>query len=514
MKNAGCRMKNSPKNHRLAACRPSAFSIRHSPFARGLLAGLAFACAAVAARAQPLLLDDAIRLALEKNPQIKVQAYGRSIARADLLTALGKFDPTLNFTRSYREDASLAASNVIVANLIKTDDYSLGLQGTTPWGLSYNLKGTAENQRYPQTGYTDNFLTFGGVEIRQPLLRNFGFGANLVGVRIAKADRGIADWQFRQTAIDTVTAVINAYSDLAYAQQALRIAQRSRELAAGLLDENEKRFKVGSVSESEVTQARARTASRDDAILSTEQGVRDAVNRLRALMGETEFPLNPATPLIDIAEVPDAPIDPAADLKRAYDTRPDYQAAKLGLLKRRANDAYARNQMLPQVDFVGGYGYSGLSEDFSTSRRQVRNHDNRSYSAGVVVSIPLTFAEERGRARSARLQLRQGEADLQRLEQDIAVAIAAAAGQIETTRKRVAANRAAYDLAKQALDAEIKKLRAGTSSTYVVLGLQQELIGAEYDLHSALSDQRRALAAYDRQLGRTLEVRHIALDKP
>lgn len=461
----------------------------------------------------PLSLDDAIRAALEKNPQVKVDAFGRSIARADLLTALGQFDPTLTFKRSYSEDASLAATNVIVADLIKTDDYSLSLGGTTPWGLSYSLAGSAENQRYPQNGYTNSFLTFGGLSITQPLLRNFGFGANLVSVRIARADRGIADWQFRQTAIDTVTNVIGAYSDLAYAQQALRIAQRSRELAAGLLAENEKRFKVGSVSESEVTQARARTASRDEAILVAEQSVRDAVNRLRALMGETVFPIDPATPLVDAAETADVTLHPAEELKRAYDDRPDYQAAKLGLLKRRANHAYARNQMLPQVDFVGSYGYSGLDEKFSVSRRQVRDHDNRSYSAGVVVSVPLTFAQERGKARSARLALRQGEADLLRLEQDIAVAVASAAGQIETTRKRVAANRAAYDFAKQALDAEIKKLRAGTSSTYVVLGLQQELVGAEYDLYAALADQRRAIAAYDRQLGRTLAVHHIEVDQ-
>ena len=192
----------------------------------------AFLAAAVfgltfAAGAQTLTLEDAIRAALEKNPQVKVDAFGRSIARADLLTALGKFDPSFTFERSYRENASLAASNVIVADLIKTDDYTLAFEGSTPLGRYYKLKGTAENQRYPQNGYTNSFLTFGGVEIKQPLLRGFGFGSNLVGVRIAKADRGIADWQFRQTAIDTVTNVIVAYSDLAYAQQALRIAQRS-----------------------------------------------------------------------------------------------------------------------------------------------------------------------------------------------------------------------------------------------------------------------------------------------
>lgn len=480
----------------------------------GILLGLIAAALTVAVRAETTLtLDDAIRLALERNAQIKVDAFGRSIARADLLTALGHFDPAITFRRSYREDSSLSPANVIVADLIKTDDYSLAFEGTTPWGLNYSLGGSAQNQRYPNDGYANNFLTFGGITVTQPLLKGFGFGANLVGVRIAKADRRIADWEFRQTAIDTVTNVITAYSDVAYAQQLLRIAQRSRDLAAGLLSENEKRFKVGSISESDVTQARARTATRDDFILVAEQGLRDATNRLRQLIGETSFAIEPEALAIQPVDPPDRmAVNPAEDLQKALNDRPDYQEAKLGLVKREATHSAARTQLLPQVDFVGSYGYSGLDRDFGASRRMVRDHDNRSYSAGVVVSVPLTFAEGRGRARSARLHLRQAEADLVRLQQEIALSIAQAAGQLDTTHRRVEANRAAYELAKQALDAELKKLRAGTSSTFVVLNLQGELISAENSFYNAVADQRRAYAAYDRELGRTLDVHHISLD--
>ncbi len=464
--------------------------------------------------ADTLTLDQAIRLALQNNPQIKVQAYGRSIARADWLTAVGQFDPALTFRRSYSESFGQLTTGSLVESLIKTDDYSLAFEGTTPWGMNYSIGGSSQNQRYPLS-YDPNFVTFGGVSITQPLLRGFGFGPNLLNVRIAKADRGIADWQFRQTAIDIVTAVIDSYSELIYAQQGLRIAQRSRELAAGLLAENQRRFQVGSMSENDVTQARARTAERDEGVLFAQQGVRDSVNRLRQLIGETRFPVDPGTlatePLGPPAEMT---VNLPEDLRRAYNDRPDYQAARLGLVKRRANDSAARNQLLPQVDFVGSYGYNGVDRNFAESRRMVANYDNRSYSAGLVVSVPLTFAEGRGRSRSARLQLRQAEADLSRLEQDIAVAIASAAGQLDTTRRRVAANHKAYEYSKQALDAELKKLRAGTSNTLFVLQLQGELAAVEAGLYRSIADERRAQAEYDRQLGRTLAVNHIELGKP
>ncbi|HRI82948.1 MAG TPA: TolC family protein, partial [Opitutaceae bacterium] len=100
--------------------------------------------------------------------------------------------------------------------------------------------------------------------------------------------------------------------------------------------------------------------------------------------------------------------------------------------------------------------------------------------------------------------VRQAEADLVRLEQDIAVAIAAAAGQLETTRERVAATRLAFELAQASLDAEEKRFKAGTSSTFFVLQ-QQELLAAAQNSHArAQADQRRAQANYDRETGVTL----------
>lgn len=496
--------------------RPS--SLRHScPSRRAIFAFLACAVALAStarAAAPALTLEEAIHLALEKNQQIKVESYGRSIARANLLTALGQFDPAVTFRRSYSEDGTPYSADPFIKQLVQNDSYSLALEGRSPWGMTYSLGAQAQNQRSTvnTTVFPQGFLSFAGLSVTQPLLRGFGFNAAYADVRIAKADRSISDWQFRQTAIDTVTHVVVAYSDLAFAQQQLRIAERSRNLAAGLLDENEKRYKVGSISESEVTQARARTANRAEAILYAEQGVADATNRLRQLIGEIDFPIDPETFALELIDPPDITVQPAQDLQTALELRPDYQAAKLGLVKNVTREKSARNRLLPEVDFVGSYGYAGLDTTFPGSRRMVADRENRSYSAGLVVSVPLTFAEGRGRLRSARLQARQAEADLLRLKQDIALSIAHAAGEIRTTRRRVVANHAAYDLAKQALDAELKKLRAGTSNSFFVLNLQEQLAGVESSLYNSLADQRRALAFYDQEIGRTLLVHHLTLD--
>ena len=466
-----------------------------------------------------LTLDDAVRLALANNQSLKVDAFSRAAARADLLAAYGAFDPAVNFGRSYGQTysasfASTGTAFIPITTFIQSDNYSLSLGGLTPWGLQYSIGGSSQNHRGPYNGFTDNFLTFGGLQITQPLLRGFGFSGSLanLGLRVAKASRTISEWQYRQTAIDTITNVVVAYSNLAAADASLRTAQRSRDLAAALVAENEKRFKVGSMSENDVISARARAAFREQGIIFAIQGVRNADNQLRLLFGEKAFSNEGPLLAIDSPPPQELTLNVAEDLKKSYELRPDFQQARFGVDKSRYNSAHARNQLLPQVDFVGSYGYSGLDQSFANSRSQVSDGDHRAYSAGVVVSIPLTFAQGRGNARAARLRLRHDEENLEFLKASIALSVTEAAGQVETTRKSVEAARAALKLAQQTLDAELKKLRAGAgTSTFVVLQYQDQLAQAETSYYQALADQRSAVALYDQQIGTTLERYHVTL---
>ena len=465
-----------------------------------------------------LTLDDAVRLALANNQSIKVDSFSRGAAKADLLAAYGAFDPALNFSRSYNQSSSASFTSTgtgftPITTFYQADNYSLGIGGLMPWGLLYSIGGTSQNQRGDYNAFTNNFMTFGGIQVTQPLLRGFGFSgssANL-NLRITKANRAISDWEYRQTVIDTVTNVVVAYSNLDAAHAALRTAQRSRDLAAGLVAENEKRFKVGSMSENDVTFARAYTASYERGIIVAAQMVRDADNQLRLLLGEKSFSNDGPLLGIDTLLPPDLTLNVAEDLKKSYERRPDYQQARFGVDKSRYNSAYARNQLLPQVDFFGSYGYDGLASTLAGSRRMVADQSNRAYSAGVNVSIPLTFSQGRGNARAARLRLRHDEENLELLKEQIALRVTQAANQVMMTRKSVEAAKLALDLYQKTADAELKKLRAGQSSTFNVVQDQTQLGQVETSYYQALADERNAVALYDREIGTTLARYHVTL---
>ncbi len=465
-----------------------------------------------------LTLSDAIQQALAKNYTIKVDRFSTPIARADLLAAWGTFDPVLSATYSYSEDGNPQPTdptgNRPPGTVVESDYYDLSLRGLTPWGLSYRFGASTQNRRVSTVGFLDNYYTFAGVEITQPLLRGFGFGANLVGVRLAAASRGISEWEYRATVMDVVTDVINAYHDLFFYQKNLEIAQRSRDLASGLVVENERRYRAGGLSEADVTAARARVATREEAILLAQRAVRDQENFLKQLITDErsitmiDRPLRIAPP----ESLPPITPEPALDFRRALDQRPDYQRARLLVRRTDLNRRYRRNQLLPRVDLVGSYGYNGLDEHFSVSRRQVTDREIRSYSLGAVVSVPLTMATERGNYRSAKLTHEQAMTALEQLEQAIVVAVGNAAGQINTAAQRVEATRRSRELEQQNLDAEVKKLRSGTGNTFFVLQQQEILANTEIRAFRALADYQKALAAYDRQLGDTLQRHRIRID--
>ena len=191
--------------------------------------------------------------------------------------------------------------------------------------------------------------------------------------------------------------------------------------------------------------------------------------------------------------------------------RPDYEAARLAIVENRATEASANNGLLPQVNFVGGYGFNGLAPTFAASRQMVTDQLNPTFSAGLTLTVPLTFAVARGTARAARLQRQQSEEQLRDLAATIALQVARAEGQVETTKKRVVADRAAFALEREALDAEEKKKRAGASTTLAVEQVQQQLALVEGNVSAALAAERQAMAVYYMQLGATLELHNIKL---
>lgn len=497
----------------------------------GVIVVVFLAASASAAETLDLTLQKAVELALAKNFRIKVEAFNPKIAAARQMSASGKFDPTLEASYTYsrnEQELRTLSTNIDQPTVVpggetpdlfaRTDgsEYDTSIAGLTPWGLTYDfgpsLNIDGDSRRDP--GYT-RYNTFFGLSLTQPLLKNFGTDVNLADIRIARANRAISQWQLRQQVIDIVTETINVYSELYFAEENVKVEKRSRELAAQLVADNSKRAEIGVMSPLDVMQARSDYAAREERVIVAERAVYDNQNFLKALVTdeisrllETRLAIVP--PTLPNTEEPDR----RRDYARAFELRPDYRQALLDIQKRNITVVFTRNQALPRLDLVGSFGVNGIDTELASSFNRATGNGNRNlaWDAGAVFSVPLPNRTGMGNLDVSKLEALRALVDLKRLEQAILVEADNAAGQIDTTRKRIEATRVAREFAQLTLDAAQARLASGTSTTFEVLQFQRDLAAAEVNEFRARADFIQAVAEYARRTGSTLERNRIILD--
>lgn len=469
----------------------------------------------------------AIQLALEKNFQIQVEQFSPQIAKARQLSESGRFDPraeaSYTYSQNRRDLRSLdpgfdsGISDTPGADRFADssgNEFDTTINGLTPWGLDYDFGATLTRNTNSRSTFDESYDSFVGVTINQPLLRNFGTDVNLAQIRIARADQAISTWAVEARVIDVVTETILIYNDLYFSIRNLEVERRSRELAAQTLRDNQKRAEIGVMSPLDVLQAQSDVASREERVLVAERAVADNENFLKQLVTDEVTSILQTD--VVIAPPPfdfQVQFDEARDLRLAFDRRPDYRQALLEIQKRNINVVFTKNQALPRLDLVGSLGLNGISDDLASSLSNVTGPSNLAATAGAIFSVPIPNRTGRGNIQISQLEVARALVDLKRLEQTIFIEADNAAGQIDTTRKRIDATRVAREFSARTLEAAQVRLTSGTATTFEVLQFQRDLAQAEINEVRALTDHQKAIAEYARRTGRTLEANRILMDQ-
>jgi outer membrane protein TolC len=491
------------------------------------VSALALWLAASAARgaatnqAKFLTLRECVERALENNLEIRAERINPTIGTWGVVGAQGVYDPVLSGSvknqgtttwLSASNSASLGLTNI--ASTTRQKDLRLGadLSGKLPTGATYDF--SASDTHSWGDGFVSQFSGDGGVTLTQPLLKDFGFGVNAATIRIARESKTIAVQNFVQLVMSKLSAVSTAYYELIFAIENHKTAVENRALAQQLLDQNRKREQVGTMSPLDVIQAEAGVAESEQNVILTGRTIKDNENTLKRLICQqvTEFRGVSLVP-VDQPLVQMVALDVAESTRTALQMRADYLGALHALEKQNINVQFSRNQLWPQVDLQGSYSLNGLGHTFDDFSDNLASGRSPSWSVGVVASFPLGNRQARSSYHIARLDADQLLLSLKSLEQDILVQVDNAVGHVEANLKSVEAARAATRLAQESLDAEKKKLLAGTSTTFLVLQAQTQLATARSAESRAEADYGESLVALDLAEGTILQKNNIVLDE-
>jgi outer membrane protein TolC len=185
--------------------------------------------------------------------------------------------------------------------------------------------------------------------------------------------------------------------------------------------------------------------------------------------------------------------------------RPELAQAKLDVEKQGIQLKYSYNQLFPELDAFGSFGYNGSGKEFSDALYDITTTSREFYTFGGQISIPLGNRAARNNHKVNKATMKQLVLTLKQLEQSIMMSIDNDIGTIRANYDSVQATRTARQYQESALDAEQKKLESGKSTTYIVLQVQRDLTAARGSEIQALDTYLKSISQLSLDEGSTLE---------
>ena len=473
-----------------------------------------------------LALQECVEMALKKNLELRIERVNPEFALFNLAAARAGYEPSLSLSGQHDHNESgsrlLSGGFAIPGSTTDSDSFGGSLGGLTPWGMTYDLRGNANEQYGKSFGFdaNTNLITSAfdssqssvAIDVVQPLLKNFWIDGTRLNIAVAKNRVKYSELGLKARIIDIVTRVELAYYDLEFGHESVKVQQQALELAQRLREENKKRVEVGALAPLDEKQSEAEVAARQADLIAAQRNLELLENILKQLLND------------DFASWSAERIEPSDSLSgerqlfnlqdswaKGLAGRPEYLQATLDVEREGIQLKYDHNQLYPQLDVFGTFGYNGSGREFSDSLDEVNQRDRAFYTYGGKITIPLGNGAARNRYKSTKAGREQSLLLLKKLEQDIMIGIDNAIKLAQSNYERIEATRKAREYAEAALSAEQKKLENGKSTSFIVLSLQRDLTAAQSTEISALVQYKRALAQVAQAEGSTLERRKIDL---
>ena len=289
--------------------------------------GLSWVAASAQQEAQPtsLTLQQAVAIALEKNPLRKAAIADTKVASAGIREARSSLLPHLSFTETATrgDDPVYVFGSRLRQQRFTTADFALNSLNTplpvgdftTRFGGTWNL--------------FDSFATWHGVNQ-------------------ARQMNEAAGHQLERTDQEIVFRVISSYYGVLLAAKQLEVAEQSAKTTRSIMDRSQARFDSGLVVESDLLMAKVRMAERQQEVIRDTNSLEEARAELNTAVGmPVESPFQLTEGLAERA----LPIPALQDVeKQALTNRPDLKSIASEQAAQRQSVAIAKSSFGPRVN--------------------------------------------------------------------------------------------------------------------------------------------------------------------
>ena len=521
-------------------------------------------------------LQDAITMALQRNTDLAVAESNHRIANYQIVAAKGAYDVQFQLEPQYSHSVQPATSpfqagpgSGPITQI--SDGISAAFTGMTSSGGRYSLSGsqTAIQNNAQLNSYNPFYQTAISLNFTQPLLRGAGDGSPVRRqLKLANANAQAQSAQLLTQASQTVTNVSNTYWDLVAAWRDVAIQEEGLRNSQAQAASNQRLAQQGAAAPVDVIESNTQINVFQDNVFSALQRVQQLQSQLKSLvLGNPADPLWLAN-LVPTSPVLQLPAEPKLDdlIVTALRNRPELTQLRAQRLVATANLAYAKNQMLPQLDLGVGItanGFSGVPSNLSgtpffqtlggeisaldqlianynatatpanqipfvvpnfgttpafqsgtlgQSWQNLANFRFPTYNVSLTLQFPIGNRTAKANYAIAEEQAKQVAVQelalLQRVRSESVNAIQA----LRETQYRLSAASAAREAAARVLLSEQRRFTAGTSTTFLVLQRQLDLANTEGRELQAQTDLNKAVVQLNSVAGTNFATYNIDVE--
>jgi outer membrane protein TolC len=243
--------------------------------------------------------------------------------------------------------------------------------------------------------------------------------------RIAAAEIATSRDDLKNAENEIALQVHALYYGILVAQLQKKAAEQETSFATENLRENENYVRNGSALKVAALQGRAELLQGQQSVLTAELQIEDYTTEMNDLLG---LPLDTKLELDPEVETNFETLPKSEYVKEAWDENPDVRAAEQAVVKARAGVAAAKTAYIPDVTAYARHSYQDgvpfLVHNFGT--------------VGINLSYTLwDFGKRRATVREHTAQLAEAEQNLERLKEQVGVAIERSYNKLERTRSMV-----------------------------------------------------------------------------
>lgn len=409
-----------------------------------------------------LTLDQAVEIALDENPTMKVAADEIALKKVASKEAWQSLLPEASINGSL--DHTLKAAEMKLNN----QSFKMGQDGTNTVnaGLSINL----------------------------PLFAPAVYKA----MSMTKTDIELAVEKSRESELDLVNQVRKAFYQLMLAQDSYEVLQGSYKLAEDNFNIVNAKYEQGAVSEYDKISAEVQMRSLKPSVISAANAVTLAKLQLKVLMGITaDVELKTNDNLTNYETTVFA--NQLQDAEVGLDNNTTMKQLDLNMRLLEKNVKSLRTNFIPTLSMSFSYNYQSL---YNPNINIFEYNWSNSSSLMFNLSIPLYRASNFTKVKSARIQMRQLDWNRINTERQLNMQVTSYRNNMAANSEQVLSNKENVNQAKKAVTIAGKRYDVGKGTVLELNSSQVSLTQAQLTYNQSIYDYLVSKADLDQILGK------------